>query len=101
MDNNRTATTTTKKVMATKINKWINKSKINIMRFWYHIICRRTSQTFCCNCGQTFICKKFYISKLLAEVGLSNSKSKKYSKPAHSIEKIIQTNINYFKNLLL
>ena len=33
-----------------------------------------------------------YISKLLVEVGLSNSKSKTYSKATHSIEEIIQGN---------
>ena len=43
----------------------------------------------------TFICNKFYISKLLAEVGLSNSKSKTYSEVAHSIDKIVAANINY------
>ena len=35
-----------------------------------------------------FICKK-YIYKLLAENGLSNSKSKTYSNAANSIQKII------------
>ena len=43
----------------------------------------------------TFICNKFYISKLLAEVGLSNSKSKTYSEVAHSIDEIVAANINY------
>ena len=44
-----------------------------------------------------FICKKYYISKLLAEVDLSNSKSKTYSEATHSIDEIIQANINYCK----
>ena len=35
------------------------------------------------------------ISKLLAEVGRSNSKSKTYSKGTYSIEEIIQANVNY------
>ena len=43
------------------------------------------------------ICKQYYISKFLVEVGLSNSKSKLYSKPTHSMLEIIQTNINYCK----
>ena len=43
----------------------------------------------------TFICNKFYISKLLAEVGLSNSKSKTYSEVAHFIDEIVAANINY------
>ena len=43
------------------------------------------------------ICKKDYISKLLAERGLSNSKSKTYSKATHSIEEIIQANIRSCK----
>ena len=42
--------------------------------------------------------KKYYISKLLGKVSLANSKSKTYSKTAHSNEEIIQTNINYCKN---
>ena len=37
--------------------------------------------------------KKYYISKLLAEAGLSNSKSETYSKVTDSIEEIIQANI--------
>ena len=58
---------------------------------------------FCCyhsqNCKKkfAFICKIYYISKLLREVGLSNSKSKTYSKATHSIEEIIQGNISYCK----
>ena len=44
-----------------------------------------------------FICKKYYISKLLAEIGLSNPKSKTYSKATHSIREIIEANINYRK----
>ena len=41
----------------------------------------------------TFISNKFYISKLLAEVGLSNSKSKTYSEVAHSIDEIVEKEI--------
>ena len=59
---------------------------------------------FCCcyhsqSCKKkfAFICKIHYISKLLVEVGLSNSKSKTYSKATHSIEEIIQGNISYCK----
>ena len=50
-----------------------------------------------------FIWKKYYISKLLAEVGVFNSISKIYSKATHSIDEIIEANINlYFinKNLI-
>ena len=42
-----------------------------------------------------FICKKYYISKLISKVGFSSSKSKPYSKITHSIEEIIQANMNY------
>ena len=45
-----------------------------------------------------FICKIYCISKLLAELDLSNSKSKTYSKATHSIEEIIQTNMRNSKN---
>ena len=44
-----------------------------------------------------FICKRYCTSTLLAEVGLSNSKCKKYSKAPHSTKEIIQGNINYCK----
>ena len=44
-----------------------------------------------------FIYKIYHISKLLVEVGLSNTKSKTYSKATHSIEEIIQGNISYCK----
>ena len=44
-----------------------------------------------------FIWKIYYISKLLAEINLSNSKSKTYSKATHSIEEIIQPNIRSCK----
>ena len=44
-----------------------------------------------------FIFRKYYISKLLVEVGYSHSKSKTYLKVTHSIEDIIQANINYCK----
>ena len=44
-----------------------------------------------------FICKIYYISKLLAEINLSYSKSKTYSKVTHSIEEIIQPNIRSCK----
>ena len=37
------------------------------------------------------------MSKLLAEADLSNSKSKIYLKATHSINEIIQRNINYCK----
>ena len=37
--------------------------------------------------------------KLLAEINLSNSKSKTYSKATHSIEEIIQPNIRRCKTL--
>ena len=37
----------------------------------------------------------YYISKLLAELGLSNSKSKTNLKAAHSIEEIIPANTTY------
>ena len=58
---------------------------------------------FCCcyhsqSCKQfCFHLQKYYISKLLVEVGLSTSKSKTYSKATHSVEEIIQGNINYCK----
>ena len=45
----------------------------------------------------TFICKIYYISKLLAEINLSNSKSKTYSKATHSIQETIQANIRSCK----
>ena len=45
----------------------------------------------------TFICKKYYISKLLAEVGPSNSKYKICLKVTYSMKIIIQVNINYCK----
>ena len=41
------------------------------------------------------ISKIYYISKLLAELGLSSSKSKTNSKATHSIEEIIAANIRY------
>ena len=44
-----------------------------------------------------FICKIYYISKLLEELDLSFSKSKTYSKATHFIEEIIQANICYCK----
>ena len=43
----------------------------------------------------TVIRKIYYISKLLAELGLSNSKSKTNSKATHVIEEIIPPNISY------
>ena len=43
----------------------------------------------------TVISKIYYISKLSAELGISNSKSKKNSKATYSIEKIIPANISY------
>ena len=42
----------------------------------------------------TDISKIYYISKLLAELGLSNLKSKTNSKATHSIEEIIPPNIS-------
>ena len=45
----------------------------------------------------TFICKIYYISKLLAEINLSDSKSKTCSKAIHSIEEIIQPSIRSCK----
>ena len=45
-----------------------------------------------------FVCNKYYISKVLAEIDLSYSKSKAYSKVTHSIEETIQANINHCKN---
>ena len=39
----------------------------------------------------------YYISKLLAELGLSNPRSKTYSKATHSIKEIIQAKISYCK----
>ena len=39
----------------------------------------------------------YYTSKLLAELNLSNSKSKTYSKATHSTEEIIQPNIRSCK----
>ena len=39
----------------------------------------------------------YYISKLLAEINLSNSKSKTYSKATHSIQETIQANIRSCK----
>ena len=44
-----------------------------------------------------FIYKQYFIFNLLSENGISNSKSKTYSKATHSIEEIIQANINYSK----
>ena len=46
-----------------------------------------------------FICKIYYISRLLEEVGLSNSKSKTHSKATHSIEELVQASISYCKKL--
>ena len=43
----------------------------------------------------TVISKIYCISKLLAELGLSNSKSKTNSEATHSIEEIIPANISY------
>ena len=43
----------------------------------------------------TVIGKINYISKPLAELGLSNSKSKTNSKATHSIKEIISANISY------
>ena len=43
----------------------------------------------------TVISKIYYISKLVAELGLSSSKSKTNSKATHSIEEIIAANIRY------
>ena len=43
----------------------------------------------------TVISKIYYISKPLAELGLSNSKSKTNSKGTHSIEEIIPAHISY------
>ena len=62
------------------------------------ILSRSTPQVFCC-CYHRQSCKSkiYYIFKLLAELGLTNSKSKKYSKAANSIEEIIQTKIYYCK----
>ena len=40
------------------------------------------------------ISKIYYISKLLVELGLSNSKPKTDSKPIHSTEEIIPANIS-------
>ena len=68
------------------------------------ILSRSTPQMFgCCYHRQScknfaFICKIYYISKLLAELDLSNSKSKTYLKVTHSIEEIIQPNIRNSKN---
>ena len=44
----------------------------------------------------TVISKIYCTSKLLAELGLSNSKSKTNSEATHSIEEIIPANISYF-----
>ena len=44
-----------------------------------------------------FIFRTYYVSKLLTEVGLSDSKSKTYLRATHSIDEIIQANINYCK----
>ena len=44
-----------------------------------------------------FICKNYYVTKLLAEVSLSNSESKTYSKVIQYIEEMIQAIINYCK----
>ena len=41
----------------------------------------------------TVISKIYYISKFLAELGISNSKSKTNSKATYSIEKVIPGNI--------
>ena len=43
----------------------------------------------------TVISKVYYISKLLAELGLSNSNCKTNSKATHFIEEIIPPNISY------
>ena len=67
------------------------------------ILSKSTPQIFCCcyhrqSCKKiAFICKIYYISKLLAEINLSNSKSTTYSKATHSIEEIIQPNIRSCK----
>ena len=49
----------------------------------------------------TVITKIYCISKLLAELGLSNSKSKTNSEATHSIEEIIPANISYCLNFNL
>ena len=60
---------------------------------------RSTTQIFFCVTidkavkNFAFISKIYYISKLLAEINLSNSKSKTYSKATNSIKEIIQPNI--------
>ena len=48
-----------------------------------------------------FICKKYYISKILTKVGLFKSKYKTHSKASHSVKEIIQANTNYFKKFKL
>ena len=63
------------------------------------ILSRSVPQMFCC-CYHRQICEQinctiYYISKLLAELGLSNSKSKTNSKATHSIKQIIPPNISY------
>ena len=67
------------------------------------ILSRITPQMLCCcyhrqSCKKfPFICKIYYITQLLAELQLSNSKSKICLKATHSIEKIIQPNIGSCK----
>ena len=48
-----------------------------------------------------FICKKYYISKILTKVGLFNSEYKTHSKASHSVKEIIQANTNYCKKFKL
>ena len=65
------------------------------------ILSRSTPQIFCCCYHRkknfAFVCKIYYISKLLAEINLSNWKFKTYSKATHSIEETIQANIRSCK----
>ena len=72
-------------------------------------VSRSTPQMLCCFHHRKS-CKKYFfhllnlfklISKLLAELYLSNSKSKIYAKTIHSIEEIIPANISYYKKFHL
>ena len=71
---------------------WLQRSYLQVLqKCFVVVIIDKAAKNF------AFICKIYYISKLLAELDLSNSKSKTYSKAAHSIEETIQANISYCK----
>ena len=69
-----------------KVIEILSRSTPQMFCFCYH---RKTANKL------TVISKLYCISKLLAELGLSNSKSKTNSKATHCIEEIIPANISY------